>query len=98
TKASTSLATNVDLTISDNGKNIIEGTADLKVNKNQKAGSVAAEIGDSTEQHSINVYRQNGKVVFKNSENDVYKVKELDGTRWQQHGDQPHPPKAVVQV
>ncbi|EKN68661.1 hypothetical protein P9E76_11645 [Schinkia azotoformans] len=98
TKAKTSMTVNVDLTVMDNGKKLVEGTADLKVNKNQRAGSVAATIGDTTETRSINVFRQEGKVVFKNSEDDVYKVKELNNPKWQHHGDPQGPPKAVEQV
>ena len=98
TKAESSMTANVDLTITDNGKKIIIGTADLKVNKDQKAGSVAAFIGDNTETRSINVFRQEGKVVFKNSEEDVYKVKELNTSKWQHNGDQQGPPKAVGQI
>lgn len=99
TKAETSLTTNVDLIITENGKKLVAGTADLKLNKKQKAGSVAATFGDSSEKQSLNVFRQDGKVVFKSSENDVYKVKELNAPKWQQkEGDKSHPPKAVEQV
>lgn len=74
TKAETSFTTNVDLTISDNGKELVAGTVDMKVNKEQKLGSVAATIGDNL---SLNVYRQDGKVVIRSSKDDVYRVKEI---------------------
>ncbi|WP_066070379.1 hypothetical protein [Neobacillus soli] len=98
TKAETSLTTNVDLTISDNGKMLVTGAADLKVNKEQKAGSVAATIGDSSEKRSINVFRQEGKVIFKSSEEDVYKVREMNAPKWQRNGDHSNPSKVVEQV
>ncbi|ETI68477.1 hypothetical protein [Neobacillus vireti] len=98
TKAESSITMNVDLTITDNGKKLVTGAADLKVNKDQKAGSVAATIGDSTEKRSINVFRQDGKVIFKSSEEDVYKAKEINAPKWQHKGDHSNLPKAMQQV
>lgn len=98
TKAESSITTNVDLTITDNGKKLVTGAADLKVSKDQKAGSVAATIGESTEKRSIKVFRQDGKVIFKSSEEDVYKVKEINAPKWQHKGDHSSLPKAMEQI
>ncbi|UFJ39415.1 hypothetical protein LOK74_15225 [Brevibacillus humidisoli] len=46
----------------------------------------------------MNVYRQDGKVIFKSSADDVYRVREHDVPKWQRKGDMPHPPEAVEQV
>ncbi|MBO0962661.1 hypothetical protein J1P26_23470 [Neobacillus sp. MM2021_6] len=98
TKAKTSITTNVDLTITDNGKRLVTGAADLKVNKDQKAGSMAATIGDSTEQHSINVFRQDEKLIFKSSEEDVYKIKKINTPKWQYKGNHSNSPKVMEHV
>ncbi len=98
TKAVKSLTANADLTVTDNGTKVLTGTANIKLNQEMNAGSMAATIGDSTETHSLNVFRQDGKVIFKSGDSEVYRVMEQNVSKWQHEGDRSNPPKAVEQV
>jgi hypothetical protein len=98
TKAETSLTAHADLTVIDNGTKVLSGTANFKQNHELNAGSMAAAFGDGTQTHSLNVFRQDGKVIFKSGDNAVYRVMEQTSSKWQQKGDMPNPPKAVEQV
>ncbi|WP_199620231.1 hypothetical protein [Paenibacillus alkalitolerans] len=98
TKALTSMTANVDLTVTDNGKQVLAGTASIKLNKESDSGSVAAAFDDGTRTQSLNVFRQDGKVIFKSGDEDVYRVMEHDDTKWRHEGEPTHPPKAAEQV
>ncbi|KIL39071.1 hypothetical protein SD70_22355 [Gordoniibacillus kamchatkensis] len=98
TKAEKSLTAIAEVTITDNGAKVLAGTANIKLNHDLDAGSVAATIEGGTQTHSANVYRQDGKVVFKSGDDDVYRVMEHNAPKWQHEGVAPNPPKAVEQV
>lgn len=99
TKAAASLTANVDLTVTDNGTKVFSGTSDIKWNQEMNSGNMAAVIGDNTQTYSMKVFRQDGKVIFKSSDNEVYHVKENnDVNNRQQEGAAHNPPKAVEQV
>lgn len=98
TKAVTSLTANIGLTVTDNGTKLLAGTSDIKLNRELNSGSMDATFGDNAQQHSLNVFRQDGKVIFKSGDNEVYRVKEQKAPEWQHEGVAPNPPKAVEQV
>jgi hypothetical protein len=98
TKAETSLTAHADLTVTDNGTKVLAGTANFKQNHELNAGSMSATFDNSTQTHSLNVFRQDGKVIFKSGDNAVYRVMEQNTSKWQHKGDMPNPPKAVEQV
>jgi hypothetical protein len=98
TKAATSMTAKVDVKVTDNGTKLLAGTANIKLNQALNAGSMAATVGDSSQTHSLNVFRQDGKVIFKSSDDDVYRVMEHDAPKWQHEGVAPNPPKAVEQI
>lgn len=98
TKAAASLTANADLTVTDNGTKVLAGTANIKMSHEPNAGSMAATFDDGTRTNSINVYRQDGKVIFKSGDNDVYRVMDQNAPKWQHKGDMPNPPKASEQV
>jgi hypothetical protein len=98
TKAVTSLTAIMDLTVTDNGTKVLTGTSHIKLNRELNSGSMAAAFDDQTQKHSLNVFRQDGKLIFKSSDNEVYRVKEQNASKWEQNGVAPNPPKAVEQV
>ncbi|MDF2648567.1 MAG: hypothetical protein K0Q73_4372 [Paenibacillus sp.] len=98
TKAATSITANLDLTVTDNGAKLFAGTSDMKWNRELNTGSLSATFGDSAQKHAVNVFRQEGKVIFKTSDNEVYRVTEHNDRNWGQHGAEPNPPKVVGQV
>ncbi|GAA5344792.1 hypothetical protein [Planifilum fimeticola] len=81
TKEAKSLTADVDVLITDNGAKLMTGRAKVKLNKEMKAGSVEAtfrdESGDGSKPFSRQVYWQDGKVIFKEGDEDVY--------RWMEH-------------
>ncbi|WP_274650882.1 hypothetical protein [Paenibacillus humicola] len=100
TKAETSLTADADLTITDNGTKLLSGTANIKLNRESQSASLAAEIGSGTQTHAFQVYRQDGKTVFKSGDSDVYRIMQSNEPDWQ-HGGGDHPaqpPKAVEQL
>ncbi|TDF94397.1 hypothetical protein [Paenibacillus piri] len=98
-KAESSLTANADLTITDNGKNVLSGTANVKLNHAAgMAGSVAAAFNDGTNTQTLNVFCEEGKVIFKSSADDVYRVMDHSGSGPQHEGDKPGMPKAAEQV
>lgn len=97
TKSASSMTADVQLTVTDNGAKVLAGTASLKQNQASNAGSVSAEIGGGTETHSVKVFRQDGKVIVKSSDSEVYKVMDLNGSQWRHDGSQ-NPPKAAEQI
>ncbi|MGM0883768.1 MAG: hypothetical protein ACQEXQ_22390 [Bacillota bacterium] len=98
TKAATSLTAKMDLTVTDNGTKVLAGTSDIQLNRELNSGSVAAAFGDNTQTHSMNVFHQDGKVIFKSGDDEVYRVKEHNAPEWQDDGVAHNPPKAVEQV
>lgn len=81
TKEARSLTADVDVLITDNGAKLMTGRATVKLNKEMKAGSVEAtfrdESGDGSKPFSRQVYWQDGKVILKEGDEDVY--------RWMEH-------------
>jgi hypothetical protein len=98
TKAVSSLTANVELTVTDNGTKVLAGTSDIKLSQELKSGSMSATFGGNAKTHSLNVFRQDGKVIFKSSDNEVYRVQEHNASKWEEDGVAPNPPKAVEQV
>lgn len=98
TKAKTSLTAKVDMTVTDNGKEVLTGTSNFKLNQVLNSGSIAATMGNGTQTHSFQVFRQDGKVVFKNSEDDVYRVMEQNTPKWHREEGASNPPKVMEQV
>lgn len=76
TKGATSLTAKVDVNMTDNGTKVFEGHADIKLNKEMRAGSVEASFSDGAKTHSRQVYRQDGKVILKKGDEDVYRLME----------------------
>ncbi|AJY73537.1 hypothetical protein [Paenibacillus beijingensis] len=98
TKTAQSVTANVDMTVTDNGTKVLAGTADIKLNKPSNTGSIAATFGDGSQTHSTNVYRQDGNVIIKSSEDEIYRVMKQNDPEWQHDGAMPNPPKAVEQL
>jgi hypothetical protein len=102
TKTVASLAAVADVTVTDNGANVFAGKANIKLNHGANAASVAATVGNGTETQTVNAYSQDGKLIFKSSADDVYRVAELGAAPWGSHRNnqdgQMQPPKAVGKV
>jgi hypothetical protein len=97
-KAETSLTANVNVAVTDNGTKLLSGNSNIKLNHELNTASMTATFGDSTQTHSLNVFRQDGKMIFKSSDNEVYQVMEQNTPKWQHNGDMQNPPKAAEQV
>jgi|HigsolmetaGSP12D_1036236.scaffolds.fasta_scaffold00670_11 hypothetical protein len=98
TKARTSLTADVDLSIADNGTRLLAGQAEIKLSRELRSGSMTAVLDDGTRTRTLNVYRQDGKVIFKTGEDDAYRVMERSGPPWARQNRQealPNPPKAA---
>lgn len=98
TKAQTSLSANVDLTITDNGTKLLVGNAKIKLSHELNTGSVEANFDNGTQKHTLNVFRQDGKIIFKSGDQAVYQVMEHNTSEWQHEGVSQNPPKEVEQV
>jgi len=98
TKEVKSLTANVSMSITDNGTELLAGQANIKFNRDQNAGSVAATFGNQAQTHAMNVFRQEGNVIIKSGDDDVYRVMEQQGSEWQHEDGMPNPPKAAEQV
>jgi len=96
TKAEKSLTANANLSITDNGTQLLAGTAVVKLNRQLQAGSMAATFSGPDGEHTLNVYRQDGKVIFKSGDHDIYRVMDSHASKWQHDGTAP--PKAAEQV
>ncbi|MBW5448003.1 hypothetical protein GE107_18260 [Cohnella sp. CFH 77786] len=100
THAQTSLTAQAELTVTDNGTALLKGNANVKWNEDADAQSVAATFADGTTTRSMDVYRQDGKVIVKDGDSDVYKVLKTDDpqeeAKWKAGGHEP--PKAVEQA
>lgn len=98
TKAETSLTAKVDVSLSDNGTKLLAGSANVKLNQAQNAGSVAANVSSGAQSFGLNVYRQDGKLIFKTSDNEIYRVKDQPASQKQFKGGQANLPKAAEQI
>lgn len=98
TKSVASVTANVQLAVTDNGTKLFGAEAVAKLSREPNAGSLTATLDDNARTQSLNVFRQDGKVIVKSGESEVYRVMEHNGPPWQHEGVMPNPPKAVEQV
>lgn len=92
TKKAESVTTAVELTVQDNGKQVIEVDAESKRNRKLNTASFTATIGRSQQNASLNVYHTGDQVVLKPGDSDVYTVIEKDeNDRWFEERRQHHP-------
>jgi hypothetical protein len=102
TKAAASVTAVANLTVTDNGTKVFDGKARIELNRKSDSASVAATIGNGTETQNLNVYSQDGKLIFKSSADEVYRVMEHNASGWQhqrmQGDDRLQPPKAAEKV
>lgn len=103
TAAAASLTASVNLTVTDNGRSLLAAASDIRWDRASHAGSLAAKADGAGEAHAANVYLQDGKLIVKTADSDVYRVKEMDGETAAEADkakrEKPHaPPKAVLQL
>ncbi|MFC5649489.1 hypothetical protein ACFPYJ_10160 [Paenibacillus solisilvae] len=98
TKEVTNLTADMKLAVTDNGTELLAGNADIKWDRKLNSGSVAASFDNHTQMHALNLFRQDGKVIVKSADDEIYRVKELDAYKWQEEGSTPNPPKVVEQI
>jgi hypothetical protein len=68
-----SVTANVGVSVTDNGQDLIDAKANLKLDKESKAASGLIQLGGSgTESRTLNVYHQDEKLIVKNSTSNVY--------------------------
>ncbi|CAG7607309.1 hypothetical protein PAESOLCIP111_00944 [Paenibacillus solanacearum] len=89
-----SFTVTADVSVTDNGAKVADAQAAVKHNRELETVSVAATVDHLGETHSMNMYRQDGQMIVKSSESDVYKVVERGPTQWKQDG----PPQIVGHV
>lgn len=104
TQGATSMTADVAVTITDNGTKLVGATSNIMMMKKPNAGSIAVTLDDTQQTHAFNVFRQDGKVILKSGDSDVYRViaqpAGASQRAWtsQHDGVAAHPPKAVEQV
>ncbi|QYR22877.1 hypothetical protein KZ483_08080 [Paenibacillus sp. sptzw28] len=68
-----SVTANVSVSVTDNGQDLINAKANLKLDKASEAASGSLQLGGSgTESRTLNVYHQDEKLIVKNSTSNVY--------------------------
>jgi|GEM_PF-577978 len=105
TKAQANMTVQATFSLADNGTNLLAGEAKAKWNSALDAGSVDAGLSDGTQSRAVNVYRQDGKVIVKTNDSDVYRVTESPKLKSAEHDSKAgkaaapsQPPKAVLQL
>jgi len=99
TAAVASLTANASLTVTDNGKSLLTAASDIRWDQASHAGSIAAKADGAGEAHAANVYFQDGKLIVKTADSDVYRVKAMEEAADKAQPEKPHaPPKAVLQL
>lgn len=97
-KAVQSMTNNGSITVTDNGEEVL--TADLNAkldrDKNVLNAAVTFDSGDGTD--AVNVFHQDGKVIFKTNDSDVYRVMEKRHPKWKQGDKKSHPHKQVEPI
>ncbi|MDF2684456.1 MAG: hypothetical protein K0R47_5646 [Brevibacillus sp.] len=100
TKMETSLTAHVKLDISDNGKPLFKGAGEAKVDRDKQEVSVAGTMEEVTRATTQNfqVFREDGKVILKKGDSDIYRV--IEPQVWKsKHFEAPaNPPVIVEQV
>lgn len=104
TAEAASLTANVSLSITDNSSSLVAAATEIRWDREQHAGSVAAKGGGAIDAFAANVYIQDGKLIVKTADSDAYRVKALEdgeagsSARAAQR-DKPHgPPAAALQL
>jgi hypothetical protein len=101
TKAEKSLTAVADVTVTDNGTKVLSAAANMKLDHEQQAVSGAATLdGGGAASHSVQMFRQDGKLILKKSDDDVYRVVENAAAPSWRHDGAAHqaPPKALEPV
>lgn len=100
TKTETSLTAHAKLDITDNGKPLFKGAGEAKVDHDDQEVSAAGTLEDVTRATTQNfqVFRENGKVIVKKGDSDIYRV--IEPQEWKsKHFEAPaNPPVIVEQV
>lgn len=105
TKAQNNLTVQAAFSLTDNGANVLNGKAQAKWNPALSAASVDASLSDGTRSRQVNVYRQDGQVIVKTDDSDVYRVAEQHEPKWADPASDAdataapsRPPRAVLQL
>ena len=76
TVSATSVTGSMNVIVKDNGEKLMEIVSDIKANKDNKALSSITTIKSQADMKEIDVYKQDGKTIIKNSDSDVYNIAE----------------------
>ncbi|MED4752010.1 hypothetical protein [Brevibacillus choshinensis] len=100
TKTETSLTAHVKLDITDNGKPLFKGAGEAKVDRDKQEASVSGTLEDVTRAttQSFQAFREDGKVIVKKGDSDVYRVIEPQERRTKHFKAPANPPVIVEQV
>jgi hypothetical protein len=101
TKAEASMTAAAEMTVTDNGTKVVSATGSMKLNHELQAMSATATVnGGGAAAHSVQMFRQDGKLILKNGDDEVYRVMEQAAIpAWQHNGAaHPTPPKALEPV
>jgi len=64
----------MNVTLQDNGKQLLNVQTTIKSDRSDQAGSAQVVVNDGTEVQTVNFYNQDGKQIVKSDASDVYKV------------------------
>lgn len=97
-KAVQSITNNGSITVTDNGEKVLTADFNAKVDRDQNVLNAAVTFDNGDETHAANVFHQDGKVIFKTNESDVYRVMEKRQSKWKPGDEKSHPLKEVEPV
>ncbi|MBD2867174.1 hypothetical protein [Paenibacillus arenilitoris] len=83
-----SMTTGGTITVTDNGRTVLSADLTAKINHDRDAMSAAVTVGDGSEEHTMNMYRQDGQIILDDGKSGVYKRIETGGEHWKKDGGQ----------
>jgi len=105
TKAQANLTVKAAFSLTDNGADALNGQAQAKLNSALHAASVDASLSGGAQSRGVNVHLQDGTVIVKTDDSDVYRVIEEHQPKWAEHGSDANdaatpsqPPQAMLQL
>lgn len=100
TKTESSLTAHIKLDITDNGTPLFKGAGEAKVDRDKQEARVSGTLEDVTRAtaQSFQVFREDGRVIVKKGDSDIYRVIEPQGRKIKHFEAPENPPVFVEQV
>jgi len=86
------------ITVTDNGTKVLGGDLYAKFNREQNTMSVALKLSNGTEEHTMEAFKQNNQIIFKDDKSDVYRQMDMGESKWRHDGATSGPPKVMETV